>query len=160
MSETHSLHKHLAQILADKLAKRRVVAGTTHGRNFEDSLPSYVPATRLHPSALCRDHSSKRNSRSKAWPARICPTRCLLVCLPAKRRDDDTAVLMELEAGGERGEPPQKNVVDGRDSDIPPFSPAETRRGKTASYCRMCRHFEISVEIQQEVDRWSTKEAE
>lgn len=117
----HALHEHVAQTLADKLAKRRVVVWYDARSEFRDfvaelatgglsetcQLDSVSIAGRT--ASLCVLHDSF--FEAKFAVESIVSTDQpdpLLIYIPEKKRDDDTAVLMELEAGGERWEPQLK----------------------------------------------------
>ncbi|MEX1027999.1 MAG: PglZ domain-containing protein [Candidatus Paceibacterota bacterium] len=120
----HSLHEHVSQTLADKLAKRRVVVWYDARGEFKDFVaelsPDGLPATcQVDPvtiggnaASLCVLHDSFFEAKFavEAIVSKDHPDP-LLVYIPEKKRDDDTAVLMELEAGGERWEPQLKREV-------------------------------------------------
>ncbi len=117
----HLLHEHLSQTLADKLAKRRVVVWyDTRGEFKEfvaelagDSLPDKCRIDSVdvggHATSLCvmQDSFFEAKFAIESIVAGEQPGP-LVVYLPDKKRDDDTAVLMELEAGGDRWEPQLK----------------------------------------------------
>lgn len=117
----HALHEHLSQTLADKLAKRRVVVWYDRRKEFagflgeiaDGNLPDECRLDSVsigsQRASLCVMHGSffavkfaVERIVSKNFPDSV------LIYLPGNPRDDDTAVLMELEAGGERWEPQLK----------------------------------------------------
>lgn len=115
------LHEHLAQTLSDKLTKRRVVVWYDPRAEFvgfigelaDGVLPSEC---RLDSVSIVAQRASLCVMQDSFFAVKFAvepvvstefpdPT---LIYLPGKNRDDDTAVLMELEAGGDRWEPQLK----------------------------------------------------
>ena len=115
------LHEHLAQTLSDKLTKRRVVVwydpraefvgfiGELAGGEMPSNCQLDSVAIGAQKASLCVMQESFFAVKFAVEP--VVSTDFpdpLLIYLPGKPRDDDTAVLMELEAGGERWEPQLK----------------------------------------------------
>lgn len=117
----HALHKHLSQTLGDKLAKRRVVVWYDERGEFKEFVAELaggdLPDTcRIDPvdvggsaASLCvmQDSFFEAKFEVESIVGNEQPGP-LVIYLPEKKRDDDTAVLMELEAGGDRWEPQLK----------------------------------------------------
>ncbi|QDV62036.1 PglZ domain-containing protein [Crateriforma conspicua] len=117
----HALHKHLSQTLADKLVKRGVVVWYDGRGEFKEFVAELtgenVPATcQVDTIAIDGKAASLCVMQDSFFEAKFAvesivsgdSSEPLLLYLPEKKRDDDTAVLMELEAGGERWEPQLK----------------------------------------------------
>ena len=117
----HDLHKHIGTLLTDYLKTRRVVTWYDPRSEFAayvsellgGSLPQVCTAQAAAvgdtPAYVCIMQGSffevkfaVESLASKDLPDAV------LIYLPGKDRDDDTAVLMELEAGGVRWEPQLK----------------------------------------------------
>jgi hypothetical protein len=117
----HALHEHLAKTLADKLAKRRVVVWYDERGEFKEFVAELgggdLPdKCRIEPvdvggsaASLCvmQDSFFEAKFEVESTVGNEQPG-ALVLYLPEKKRDDDTAVLMELEAGGDRWEPQLK----------------------------------------------------
>ncbi len=115
------LHEHLAQTLRDKLTKRRVVTWYDPRGEFNgfisELVGAEVPVTcqvdtikiENEKASLCvvRDSFFESKFAVEELISSDFPDP-LLLYVPEKSRDDDTAVLMELEAGGDRWEPQLK----------------------------------------------------
>ncbi|WP_425395408.1 PglZ domain-containing protein [Aeoliella sp.] len=117
----HDLHKHLTQTLSDKLAKRRVVVWYDTRSEFtgfigelvDGELPTECRLDEVsigsHSASLCVIQDSFFAVKFAVEQiVSVDSPNPVLVYLPHRKRDDDTAVLMELEAGGERWEPQLK----------------------------------------------------
>lgn len=117
----HELHEHLTQSLAERLKTRRVVTWYDPRREFTpyvgELVGADVPAEcKLQDVAvgststqLCVMQDSFFEVKFAVEPvvAGDLPDP-LLIYLPGKARDDESSVLMELEAGGDRWEPQLK----------------------------------------------------
>jgi hypothetical protein len=117
----HDLHDHLTHALRERLKSRRVVTWYDPRREFTGyvgellggSLPEEcrLDAVELGgtPVQICVMQDSFFEVKDTVEPhtAGDLPDP-LLIYLPGRSRDDTTAVLMELEAGGERWEPQLK----------------------------------------------------
>jgi hypothetical protein len=117
----HAFHEHLSKTLADKLAKRRVVVWYDMRGEFKQfvaelaghSLPDKCRIDSVdvggHATSLCvmQDSFFEAKFAVESIVAGQQPGP-LLIYLAQKKRDDDTAVLMELEAAGDRWEPQLK----------------------------------------------------
>ena len=117
----HELHAHLAQALTDRLTRRRVVTWYDPRSEFTlfvaELIDGEVPnecrvdsvAVGNVKAQLCVLHDSFFEAKFTVedYTARDFPDP-LLIYIPGKERHDDTAVLMELEAGGDRWEPQLK----------------------------------------------------
>lgn len=117
----HALHEHLAKTLAEKLAKRRVVVWYDERGEFKEFVAELAGGDlpdkcRIDPvdvggsaASLCvmQDSFFAAKFAVESIVGREQPGPVVLY-LPDKKRDDDTAVLMELEAGGDRWEPQLK----------------------------------------------------
>ncbi|MCB0346907.1 MAG: PglZ domain-containing protein [Bdellovibrionales bacterium] len=117
----NALYDHLSNTLSDKLTKGRVVTWYDPRREFSDFVAELMGG--VVPSECSIDSFSLGQIR-----ARLCVMQDsffevkfavepevdrdlpdpLLIYVPGKVRNDETAVLMELEAGGERWEPQLK----------------------------------------------------
>lgn len=117
----HELHYHLTQALSDRLNRRRVVTWYDPRSEFisfiAELVDGDVPAecqldavtVGSVKAQLCVLHDSFFEAKFAVDEHidRDLPDP-LLIYIPSKERHDDTAVLMELEAGGDRWEPQLK----------------------------------------------------
>jgi hypothetical protein len=117
----HELHEHLTKSLAERLKSRRVVTWYDLRREFTTYVGELVGGDvptecKLQdvsvggtPTRLCVMQDSFFEVKFVVEPvvAGDLPDP-LLIYLPGKVRDDETSVLMELEAGGDRWEPQLK----------------------------------------------------
>ncbi len=117
----HELHRHLAETLADKLTKRRVVVWYDSRGEFSgfvtELLGGSIPdECRLdtvtvgdRQTRVCVLHESFFEVKFLVEPivSKDLP-ESVVIYVPGKTRDDATSVLMELEAAGERWEPQLK----------------------------------------------------
>ncbi len=117
----HDLHKHLGTLLSDYLKTRRVVTWYDPRGEFSEYIAELAGGTlpdecTVQPTVigdisaqLCVKQDSFFAVKFAVEPI-VSPDRPdpVLIYLPATERDDDTAVLMELEAGGIRWEPQLK----------------------------------------------------
>jgi len=117
----HALHEHLSQTLADKLAKRRVVVWYDTRGEFKEFVAGLAgeklpDECRIDPVVVGGSSASLCVMQDSFFEAKFAVESIvageqpgpLVIYLPEKKRDDDTAVLMELEAGGDRWEPQLK----------------------------------------------------
>ena len=121
MPTMNLLHQHLAQTLKEKLTKRRVVVWYDPRREFSGfvselnsgSLPTDCKLNQVGVAGLQAKLCVKQDSyfevkfAAESVASHDFPDP-LLIYLVGCERDDDTAVLMELEAAGERWEPQLK----------------------------------------------------
>ncbi|MDC0935227.1 PglZ domain-containing protein [Pirellulales bacterium] len=117
----NALHEHLAQTVSDRLNRRRVVTWYDPRREFTSFVAELVDGTvpsecRLDSvsvgnvkTELCVFHDSffEVKFTVEEHAASDFPDP-LLIYVPGKERHDETGVLMELEAGGDRWEPQLK----------------------------------------------------
>lgn len=117
----NQLHQHIAQTLADKLIKRRVIVWYDPRSEFAGFVTELVMgelpdqrsvssvAVGSHKASLCVIQDSFFAAKFAVEPlvSKDVPDPTLIY-IPGKNRDDDSAVLMELEAAGERWEPQLK----------------------------------------------------
>ena len=117
----HDLHKHLGSLLAGHLKTRRVVIWYDPRSEFPDyiaelnggSLPAASTLQQVVIGGVQANVCIKQDSffavkfAVEPLVSQDNPTP-VLIYLPGTDRDDNTSVLMELEAGGKRWEPPLK----------------------------------------------------
>jgi len=117
----HDLHKHLSALLSDYLKTRRVVTwydprsefstfiNELFGGIFPEECKLQEASVGGISTQVCVMHDSFFEVKFAVEPvvSKELP-QPVLIYVPAKERDDDTAVLMELEAGGTRWEPQLK----------------------------------------------------
>lgn len=115
------LHQHLAQTLKEKLTKRRVVVWYDLQKKFlgfiSELMSGDVPTEcRLEQVGLGDLKASLCVKQNSYFAVKFAVELAassdfpdpLIIYLAGSERDDDTAILMELEAGGERWEPQLK----------------------------------------------------
>lgn len=117
----HDLHEHISQSLKERLNKRQVVVWYDHRREFEPFITELLAG--ISPDACQVDKVTIKDietnlcvMRESFFEAKFTLEPFvsgdhpdpLLIYIPGKNRDDDTAILMELEAGGDRWEPQLK----------------------------------------------------
>src|SRR4051812_21305998 len=117
----HEFQAHLTQSLADRLRARRIVVWYDPRREFVayvaelagGELPDACKMDQItvgsEKARLCVMQESFFEVKFAVEPS-ICGDQpdSLVIYLPGKSRDDQTSVLMELEAGGDRWEPQLK----------------------------------------------------
>ncbi|MCA9173124.1 MAG: PglZ domain-containing protein [Planctomycetales bacterium] len=117
----HELHEHLTQSLAERLKKRRVVTWYDPRREFTAYIAELAGGAAPE---TCQIDSVEVSGKSTSlcvmqesfFEAKFVAETCvagdapdpLLIYIPGKDRHDDSAILMELEAGGDRWEPQLK----------------------------------------------------
>ena len=117
----HELHEHLTQSLAERLKKRRVVAWYDPRREFTAFIAELAGGAAPE---TCKIDSVEVSGKSTSlcvmqesfFEAKFAAETCvagdapdpLLIYIPGKDRHDDSAILMELELGGDRWEPQLK----------------------------------------------------
>ena len=117
----HELHEHLAQTLSDRLTRRRVVTWYDPRSEFKPFIaelsggdcPTECQLAQVSIGSVSTQICVLQDSFFEAKFAVESHADCdlldpLLIYIPGKERHDDTAVLMELESGGDRWEPQLK----------------------------------------------------
>ena len=117
----HELHEHLTKGLAERLKKRRVVTWYDPRREFMAFVAELAGGTvpdkcQIDPVTVAGTTTNLCVMQESFFAVKFAAEPCvasdlpdpLLIYIAGKERDDDTAILMELEAAGDRWEPQLK----------------------------------------------------